>query len=491
MTTTDKSCADALKDAVWRLKRDLERGNVGAGTSLVYMADLRILIEAVEQHEAAPAEPEPPLSVGDRLTRKKAAHIIARDGFYATGYVLGGGMADGRRCIVEMGAVRWLTTDEAWKLMHPDEQPAPSAPLEGTGIGADELEACVWLVEWQPNVSDKTWVQSFVNELDAINKHRQVGGKLIACARIDALSRAPRTEVAGAVPAYDKPCTCHPDDRVEPCAKQYAASECKRAQHEPQVADDNTTWPVISKNIALHALQARMAASQSTSDSHEWDDVGERCIKCGDKDWMADPVCRSATPAAAAPSDERDVIEPLTEPVSIAKAMLGGMRARVGGNGESTTAFLVNIQIASWGYPMEWVKGCVFGFNRAAKWMQSALLEYQSAQAASQPAAAAGQEAAIVRDNPDDIGTIIEATRPLEIGMKLYTAPPAQVATRQGLTDEQRKLIEAAAECISEAVTYEQDSFDLPPQPASQWDYNADQLAYALRGILKGENHAD
>ncbi|WP_205169350.1 hypothetical protein [Burkholderia sp. LMG 13014] len=54
---------------------------------------------------------------------------------------------------------------------------------------------------------------------------------------------------------------------------------------------------------------------------------------------------------------------------------------------------------------------------------------------------AAGQEAAIVRDNPDDIGTIIEATRPLEIGTKLYTAAPAQVATRQGLTDEQIKDI--------------------------------------------------
>ena len=50
------SRADALKDAVWRLNRDLERGSVGAGTSLVYMADLRMLLEAVEQHEAAPAD---------------------------------------------------------------------------------------------------------------------------------------------------------------------------------------------------------------------------------------------------------------------------------------------------------------------------------------------------------------------------------------------------------------------------------------------------
>lgn len=52
------------------------------------------------------------------------------------------------------------------------------------------------------------------------------------------------------------------------------------------------------------------------------------------------------------------------------------------------------------------------------------------------------------------------------------------------LTDEQRELLKAAADCISEAVTYEQDGFDMPPQPATQWDYNAEQLAYALRAEL-------
>jgi len=24
---------------------------------------------------------------------------------------------------------------------------------------------------------------------------------------------------------------------------------------------------------------------------HEWGGEGDRCVKCGDKDWMADPVC--------------------------------------------------------------------------------------------------------------------------------------------------------------------------------------------------------
>ena len=56
--TTENNRADALTDAVWRLKRDLERGDMGAGTCLVYMADLRTLLAAspVEQPAAAPID---------------------------------------------------------------------------------------------------------------------------------------------------------------------------------------------------------------------------------------------------------------------------------------------------------------------------------------------------------------------------------------------------------------------------------------------------
>jgi len=32
--------------------------------------------------------------------------------------------------------------------------------------------------------------------------------------------------------------------------------------------------------------------------SHRWDDVGERCLDCGDKDWMADPACSGPLDAA-------------------------------------------------------------------------------------------------------------------------------------------------------------------------------------------------
>ncbi len=51
-----------------------------------------------------------------------------------------------------------------------------------------------------------------------------------------------------------------------------------------------------------------------------------------------------------------------------------------------------------------------------------------SARAASTATATDGEHAAIVRDNPDDIGTIIEATRPLAAGTKLYTRAAAPQA---------------------------------------------------------------
>jgi len=44
----------------------------------------------------------------------------------------------------------------------------------------------------------------------------------------------------------------------------------------------------------LQALEIALPIiEQQERDSklHHWDATGERCLKCGDKDWMADPVC--------------------------------------------------------------------------------------------------------------------------------------------------------------------------------------------------------
>ncbi|ABR10595.1 BcepNY3gp60 [Burkholderia phage BcepNY3] len=132
--TTDESRADALKNAAWRLKRDLERGNVGAETSHVYMADLRVLLEAVEQHEAAPAE----TAMLDWAVGRWDAEVKNRP----------------------LTNVHRRSLDDTWRQVvrhcggddvsligprHDDlvaaSAPAPSASLEGTGNGADERMA--------------------------------------------------------------------------------------------------------------------------------------------------------------------------------------------------------------------------------------------------------------------------------------------------------------------------------------------------------------
>lgn len=84
-------------------------------------------------------------------------------------------------------------------------------------------------------------------------------------------------------------------------------------------------------------------------------------------------------PASDTSTVAREVIEPLTEPVSISKALLGGKEAHVvQAVGKEVAVFLVNIQLTRWRTsPMAqaWVEGYVEGFNIAAKFMQGALVE--------------------------------------------------------------------------------------------------------------------
>ncbi|MGF6963018.1 hypothetical protein OKW43_000023 [Paraburkholderia sp. WC7.3g] len=81
---------------------------------------------------------------------------------------------------------------------------------------------------------------------------------------------------------------------------------------------------------------------------------------------------------------DREVIEPLKEPVYINKALLGGRNAHVvrsGGTGPMCAVFLVNIQLTGWSIETEWADGYAKGFNQAAAWMQDAILPRASEQA--------------------------------------------------------------------------------------------------------------
>jgi hypothetical protein len=53
----------------------------------------------------------------DAMTLKKVASLTYHDNMEESGTVMT--RNDGQRAIVERGAVRWLTNDEMWSLMHP------------------------------------------------------------------------------------------------------------------------------------------------------------------------------------------------------------------------------------------------------------------------------------------------------------------------------------------------------------------------------------
>ena len=58
------------------------------------------------------------------MTEFKSKLIQQTFGCEPTGYVLCDPKT-GRRCIVEMGAVRWLETEEMWILMHTESEIEP------------------------------------------------------------------------------------------------------------------------------------------------------------------------------------------------------------------------------------------------------------------------------------------------------------------------------------------------------------------------------
>ncbi|VWD01522.1 bacteriophage protein [Burkholderia aenigmatica] len=431
-TSSKVSRADALTDHLYILsvneeamEEAIERfdgSSTGEALKCVLHAQKQlraVLVQPVEQHEAAPASDEqiPPIMYNGDTKRDPA--------------------------------LRELLARQMQRNVLTNPRGNEAAPLEGTGNGADEASIRKSMTSEQIRLERKLTCEAIDGAMAFgyqntnpppsadhwLAPYWHVGRKQ---AELEAaLSRAPRTEVAGAVPRsviFSLECTANwLEGGCDPKAAAHEIRLNLEKLRAPSADAAAAPGSAIRERIAraLHYPACWDTAAYPTLESAAWEAIAAAKIGCS--------ACE------AAPADERDVIEPLTEPVSIAKAMLGGMRARVGGNGESTTAFLVNIQIASWGYPTEWVKGCVFGFNRAAKWMQSALLEYQSAQAASQPAAEAGQEAvAYVCSSSNDFAPIVrdkDSAQRLSDAhgdgkiVPLYTAPPAQVATRQGADD--------------------------------------------------------
>ncbi|WP_175701143.1 Lar family restriction alleviation protein [Burkholderia ambifaria] len=254
-------------------------------------------------------------------------------------------------------------------------QPAPSAALEGTGNGADEREAFeAW---WMRDVPESYRGLACVKGSDG----KYTAEKCEGAWEVWRAARAPRTEVADERIGW---AWISPTGHVSSFTADF---DGKHDQLSPG-------WQV--RPVAFADVPTRTEVAGA---------VAMACPTCGGSQttWKCtcEPMWEGYTPpsadAAAAPADERAAFE-------------AWMRTETDRRGQP---FYSSDWIAAW-----------------AGW--------QARAAASQPAAAARQEAigVVHRPAPNGDDFSVEWLTPPPAGAKLYTAAPAQVATRQGLMDE-------------------------------------------------------
>lgn len=346
MTTTENSRADALTDQIANAAMKCLRPFASAAQEAALRESVKSILIAspVEQHEAAPAG------------CVKLEHVaVAEDG----------------------GKLRWMTGRkprdcELYAMPDGGRAPetlylsAPSAPLEGTGNGADGRALYERLHKLMPQWYPDAWD-------DLLPKYRDAYATA-------ALSRAPRTEVAGAVPYGWKWVP------IEPTEKMISEGSCAQSLPGPHY---------ISESAAKACWKYMIAATPPSAD------------------------------AAAAPADERAATDLRAEAWNLYRKKCAALQDELP-------------DIADF----------FSGWDAA---------HAAASQPAAAAAAAAGQEAVAIyqarqlSDDTDRWDDVYEATHSACAAQPefyetriVYTAPPAQVATWQGLTDEQRHAIEWA-----------------------------------------------
>ncbi|WP_249177533.1 hypothetical protein [Burkholderia multivorans] len=212
----------------------------------------------------------------------------------------------------EGAAVAWMSIDDprdcisdAKKRDMIEHAGAPGARLAekysialGVITPAQAAEPCAWLVEWTPNVSDKVWVQSFVNELDAINKQLQVGGRIIACAPVDALSRA------HAQASFDGN---HVENHCPECGQYESECECAQADAREGLTIDRieslarTHLYVGDDDVVFGTENFARAIERDILATHPGQPEPRECRHCG---WMCIPNSTPSTTHYPLPQPE-------------------------------------------------------------------------------------------------------------------------------------------------------------------------------------------
>jgi len=486
--TTDKSRADALTEAVTltidtigrQLDLIAERapGNfldkVPVVRSLTaHKKRLEKALAAVEQHEAAPTEVT--ADWGGDFERK------ARVG----GFNLSREETGGDYCH-DGSAAAWLwyysgRLDQACSAA----QPAPSAPLEGTGNGADERAA--WFSAVMNAAASLEDAANWLTDPDS--KRIIEGSAAFARKRANELwsVRAPRTEVAGAVPEGWKLVPIEPTDemitagiakgdsefygdalvRAEVRSDYQAMIDAAPAPVRYQILTEDGGWldvpreyyerfksdTTLTRVAPLGFVQEPCAHDESSIEKH-FDDYGFYLHGFEEEDreaffQAALALVNAPQPpsgdTAAAPADcAHDYVR--SDHVCIE---CGEQPGHPTADERASFDYDDVVSICD-AHGICLPVDCVEMVVDIVK--LSGLLP--AGAAASQPAAAAGQEA-VAHILPRDLEAlrtysqqcqVVLYREPRKTRVPLYTAPPAQVATRQGLTDGQRAACAVAAD---------------------------------------------
>lgn len=338
MTTTDKSRADALKTIAEFPVTD--RAKMDALNMRKIAADA--IVAPVEQHEAAPA------AEGESSLAFDYAHKLVATRLGAT----------------------------------PPRKNAPSAPLEGTGNGADgraigTVKVNLARLDWGTEVTEP------VLELDpdferTLDESPGVAFKLYA--------RAPRTEVAGAVLSDDAR-ECLMDVVSHHSDFEKACRSLKDAASDDGNGSDASYWlhqiDVLDRmkaqaDRALAPPSADAAAAPPVAKREDWQ---QKALDHGFTYWRAPDAHGVECTTSQAVNFLQDVLGveveienavPKDERAALAAALEAGRYTHASSNTEKHRAFKD-------------------GWNQAMTFSRAAFRQARAA--ASQPAAAAGQEA--------------------------------------------------------------------------------------------------
>lgn len=101
-------------------------------------------------------------------------------------------------------------------------------------------------------------------------------------------------------------------------------AECAKVPnaHELWAAAQLIPGEGIEDGVArIEAMIAAAPQPEPKAEQHQWDGDGERCAKCGDKDWMAGPICYG-TPKAEQQEPVAFVVSGFDEPEKLVARVL-------------------------------------------------------------------------------------------------------------------------------------------------------------------------